>query len=284
MTSARKEQLKQLKAPDQFQVKVMAGMDWAVKNARLLGYIAAPVALVIAGAFVVQFFVNQKKLSRQEALGKIDAVYDKEARKASDARQALMKKVQELEQKAPSKTEAKADALAATKPATPDPKIQAEKTALEAQAKAIKPDHTASSEKYLEYFKQHENDAEGWLAGMNAARIYLEQEKLPEAQKVFEEIALKAKDNKFYQTQSRLALIGVYEDQADYDKALSQVDTLEKSNDADLKPRLLLAKGRLQLLKNAKAEAKTTLSGLVEAHGSSPEAQKARSLLALING
>jgi len=46
---------------------------------------------------------------------------------------------------------------------------------------------------------------------------------------------------------------------------------------------VLLARGRIQMLKNARDEAKQTFSMLIENHGASPEAQKARSMQALLN-
>jgi hypothetical protein len=38
------------------------------------------------------------------------------------------------------------------------------------------------------------------------------------------------------------------------------------------------------MLKNAKAEAKATFNSIIENHAQSPEAQKARSLITLLNG
>ena len=118
---------------------------------------------------------------------------------------------------------------------------------------------------------------------MTAARVLIDQNKAAEAQPILEGILTKSKDNRFYQAQTRLTLIGLLEQSGDYDKALGQVDALDKAVGAELKPLVLLTRGRLQLLKNDKATAKTTLNQLIDSYGTSTEAQKARTMLALLN-
>ena len=86
-----------------------------------------------------------------------------------------------------------------------------------------------------------------------------------------------------FQIQSRMILIGINEDAGNYDAALKDAEYLISMADDELKPKVLLAKGRIQMLKDAKAEAKATLDDLIAKHANSPEAQKARSMLALIN-
>ena len=73
------------------------------------------------------------------------------------------------------------------------------------------------------------------------------------------------------------------EEQEKYDKALQEIDQLAKIADEDLEPRILLVRGRILILKDARAEAKKTLSQLIEKHGATPEAQKARSMQTLLN-
>jgi predicted negative regulator of RcsB-dependent stress response len=275
MTSKHKEHIKSLKGPDQFQVKVMSWLDWGLKNVKLLGFVVAPLIVIAAGWFGYQYFQNKQRDARLEELGKAQIVYEGEQRKANDARQEIMKKVQELDAKAAPDKDGK------TPPA--DPKVQAEKDALTKQAEAIKADHTASTTEFLAFYKKYDGTPEGWMAGMTAARLLLEKEKLQEARPILENVLSKSKDSPFYQTQARLALIGVLEEQGEYDAALTELDQLDKVIDKDLKPKVLLARGRLQLLKNSKDDAKATFNTLIETHGTSPEAQKARSIQALLN-
>lgn len=275
MSSKHKEHVKSLKGPDQFQVQVMSWLDWAAKNVKLLGFVVVPLAVIALGWFGYQYMENQRREGRLVELGKAQITYDTEQRKASDARQEILKKVEALDK------QAKPDKDGKVPPA--DPKVQAEKDALTKQAEAIKADHAQSTTEFLAFYKKYEGTPEGWMAGMTASRLLLEKEKLAEARPILENVLAKSTSSPFYQTQARLALIGVLEEQGEYDAALAQLDQLDKVIDKDLKPKVLLAKGRLQLLKNAKADAKATFSTLIEAHGASPEAQKARSIQALLN-
>ena len=276
MSSAHKEHLKALKGPDQFQATGIKAVKWLTANPRLLAMLIAPVAVVAIAFFGFQTLATQRKSTRLEDLGKISAVYDSEARVASDQRQVISKKIQDIEAKLAPKGDAQTP-VAAT-PAQLD-----EKAALEKQAQAIKADHTASAQQFLNYYKTHDDNAEGWVAGMTAARVFIAQGKPTEAQPILEGVLAKSKSVRFYQVQSRITLVGLLEQSGEYDKALTQVDDLEKAVEADLKPMVLLTRGRLQLLKNDKATAKTTLSNLIDSYGSSAEAQKARTMLALLN-
>ncbi len=275
MSSNYKEHVKSLKGPDQFQVRVMTWLDWAAKNVKLLGFVVVPLALIAGGWFGYQYLQNQRRDARLEELGKAQVVYEGEQRKAGDARLVITKKIEALDAKAKPDKDGKAPAV--------DPKDQAEKDALTKQAEAIKADHAESTTQFLAFYKKYETTPEGWMAGMTAARLLLEKEKLAEARPILENVMVKSTESQFYQTQARLALIGVLEEQGEYDSALTQLDGLDKVIDKDLKPKVLLARGRLQLLKNAKADAKATFTTLIETHGTSPEAQKARSIQALLN-
>ncbi len=276
--SKYKEHVKELKGPDQFQVQVMTWMDWATKNVKLLGFVVAPLAIIAIGWFSYQYASNKARDSRLVELGKAEIVYEGEQRKANDARQVILKKAEALTPPAPAKA-----AGDKSPPPAADPKIAAEKAELSKQAEAIKADHKDSTGEFLAFYKKYENTPEGWMSGMTAARLLLEQDKLTEARPILENVLAKSKDSTFYQTQARLALIGVLEEQGEYDRGLTELDALDKVIDKELKPKVLLARGRLQMLKNAKADAKATFNTLIENHGQSPEAQKARSIEALLN-
>jgi predicted negative regulator of RcsB-dependent stress response len=280
MSSASKEHLKSLKQPDQFQVKAMALMDFLLKNTKVMAGIVAVAALVVGGVYAARVFSNKARDGRLEELGKVQVVYEAEQKKAQTAREAIQKQIEAVE--------AKAKPAAAVKPGEPaappsDPKVQAEIDDLTKKAEAVKADHTESAQKFAEFFKKNDSNAEGWMAGLQAARLDVDLGKPAEAQPLLEQVLDKSKGNQFYQVQARLALISVLEDAGNYDKALAEVDTLDKLVDKEMKPRVLLAKGRIQMLKNQKTEAKATFNSLIEQHGTSPEAQKARSIEALLN-
>jgi predicted negative regulator of RcsB-dependent stress response len=289
MSNNYKEQKKALKQPDQFQAKGIVFLDWLMKNTNKLVIVAVPVVLVFVASAGYKHIQEQRRDKRLEELGKVQVVYEDEQRAAFKQRQEIAKQIEEIDKKinpTPAAAPAPADpAKPAPAPvaASPDPKLVLEKTVLEKKMEDIKADHTKSIGLFAEYFKKHEATPEGWMAGMTNARLLTEQEKVAEAKPVLENVVKLSKESNFYQTQSRLALIGVLEELSDFDGALAQVDALDKTVDADLKPKILLAKGRLQMLKNSNADAKATFNTLIETHGTSPEAQKARSIQSLLN-
>ena len=279
MTSVRKEHIRELKGPDQFQVSFMAAVNWAVKNARQLVYALVPVALVLVGLLGYRYIQAKRKDARLAELSKAELIYESESKKANDLQKPLFKKLQELE--------AKAASSGAKDAASLTPAQQAERDALRKQIEAIKPNHQASTAAFQAFYKANESNAEGWLAGMMTAKAMIDESKFDEALPILATIEAKAKTEPFYQILAGLANAGIAEQQGNFDneiRVLDALDQLTKSGNADLKPQLQLMRGRALLLKGDKANAKSTLSNLIDTHASSPEAQKARSLLTLING
>jgi predicted negative regulator of RcsB-dependent stress response len=288
MSNNYKEQKKALKQPDQFQAKGLVFLDWLVQHTKKVVLVAATVVIVFSLSAAYRYYQNERRDERLEELGKVQVVYEEEQRAAFKQRQDIAKQIEEIDKKLnPAPAAAPADptkpAPAPAAVATPDPKLVLEKTVLEKKMEDIKADHSKSIGLFADYFKKHEGTPEGWMAGMTNARLLTEQEKIADAKPVLENVVKLSKDSNFYQTQSRLALVGVLEELGDFDGALAQVDALDKTVEADLKPKILLAKGRLQMLKNSNADAKATFNTLIETHGTSPEAQKARSIQSLLN-
>lgn len=282
MSSLQKEHAKQLKAPDALQARLAGILAWLLKNSRVGLYALVPVVIAVGSFLGWRYFQTHQRNARIEELGKIQVVYEGEQRKVNDARQAIGKQIEALEAKAAAPAPADPTKPAPAAPAL-DPQVAIQKAMLEKQAEGIKADHTVSRGQYQEYFKKYEGQPEGWLAGMTAARLLIEEEKLTEAQPLIETVLAKSKDLPFYQIQSRFALMGLLEESGDFDKALAETDALEKLVDKEMQPKVLLARGRIQMLKNSKDDAKKTFSSLIENHSASPEAQKARSIQALLN-
>lgn len=269
MSSERKDHFKSLKAPDQFQVQVMSLMDHIVKYRKLLIGIIVPLLLIGIGVYAFNAVKGNQQHARLEELGKAQVTFDGEQRAADDARTVLQTQLEAVE----AKLEQNKDDTAA----------KTEKEKLEKQMAAIEPDHTKSMTEYQEFAKLYPATPEGWLAGMTVAKMLLDKEQVAAARTTLEDVLKQSTDSPFYQTQAGLTLVSVLEEQNDYDGALAQLDALDKNADPELKPRLLLARGRLQMLKNASEDAKKTFATLIENHGASPEAQKARSMQALLN-
>lgn len=285
MTSVNKHQLKELKKPDAIQVKLSQILNWILGNVRYVGFAVVPVAIGAGAFYGFRSFQDGSKNKRLEELGKVQIVYENEQRKASEQRQAINAKIEALE--SPSAVKEPAEGAAPQAAKAKDPKVSEKQATLRQELALVRADHTESVEKYLEFSKKYDSDAEGWLAGMMASQILAETGKGQEARVVLEGLLAKSKDQVFYQTQGRLFLVGLLEDAEDYDRALAELDALDKVLGAlgneDFKPKVLLARGRIQLLKNAKDDAKKTFGTLVEAHAGSPEAQKARAYQTFLN-
>ncbi|MBM4252585.1 MAG: tetratricopeptide repeat protein [Deltaproteobacteria bacterium] len=276
MTSVHKEHIKTLKGPDLFQVKVMAGVDWAVRNVRLIAYVLVPVVAaigVLAGYRVIQ---SKRQDSRIEELGKIQVVYNGESKRAADKQKPILKKIQDIEAK-PGNKAASPESSGLT------PQQEEEIAALRKEAEAIKPDHSSSSTSLMAFYQKYEQYPEGWLAAMMAAHVMIDDSRIGNAATVLEGLVSKVKSNPTYLSLVTVELAGLAEEQGDFDKELSLIGGLEKTADSELRPKLALMKGRALYLKGDKEGAKTTLATLVDGYASSAEAQKARSLLTLIN-
>lgn len=285
MSTVNKQQIKDLKRPDALQVQLSAILNWIVENARFGVYAIVPVVIGMGGFYGFRYFKDQKKNARLEELGKVQVVYEEEQRKASDVRQSINTKIEALEAKATPKGDPATAGDQADK--TKDPKMAQEQEKLRKELAAVRADHSESLGKYIEFGKKYADVPEGWLAGMMAAQILAEEGKTSDARQVLEGILTKSGDQPFYQTQGRLFLVALLEEAAEWDKALAELDSLdkalEKSGESDLKATSLLARGRILLLKDAKEDAKKTLAQLLEKHSGSPEAQKARAYQTLLN-
>ncbi len=257
MSSAQKEHLKALKSPDQFQAKAMSLLEWLIGHSKMLVVVLAPVALGVAGVYAYQSFQDTKRNSRAEELGKIQVVYDEEARKVSDEREVLEKKIA-------------------------DPKFAAEKDALSKQAASLKANHSESGAKFQAYFTKYKDKPEGWAAGLTAAESLVDSGKIDEAVSLVESVFTASKGVSFYQTSAGFLLIGLYEQKGELDKALEKVELLAKDATAEIGIKTKFLKGKILYLKNQKDEAKAIFSELVEKNGQSPEAAKAQAILLLL--
>jgi predicted negative regulator of RcsB-dependent stress response len=288
MVSEKKKFQKSLKAPDQFQIRVVKALDWMNRNIIVLAVPAVVVALGIVGYYVWNLIGENAREARLSELGKIQVVYEEEEKTAETSRDALRKQMEAIDSDIAKKSIAPASAATdALKPATPAaavaPELTAKKDALQKQVDAIKADHTQSLKQYEDFSEKYQATPEGWLAGVSAANILKDQGKIPDAQALLEKVLTNSKDDRFYQVQGRFLLVGLLEEQGNYDAALKEVEVLASLVDEESQPRVMLAKGRLQMLKKANEDARATFSKLIEAHSSSPEAQKARSLQTLLN-
>ena len=267
---------------DHFQAFMVRVLEWLIKNLRYILYGLAPIVGVLVVGLIWQYFAGRQSDQRMDILGKIEVGFNSERQVIDKQKEAFKKQADQLEEAAKKAAGIKAGDAAAVKFEL-DADTKAKKLALEKLATDLKPDHSKSLAAFIDFSKTYPKTVEGWNSALRAAAILSESQKIDEAIPLVQQIADAATKDMFYLTQSRLFLAGLFEEKGDYDKALAEIGAVESTASEDLKPSLLLSKGRLQLLKNAKEEARATFGIIIDKYASSNEAQKARSPKGLLN-
>ncbi len=273
MSSEKSKELN-LKGPDAFQVKVGDFLAGIAQNPKPLFAVIALLLAALAAGYGIRYFIAHKEDARRGELSKIDAVFEEELKNYNKQRETLEKQRDTLKAVQPKPA---ADAKDA-KPAEDSPEIKA----LNQKITDLKPEHTGSADQYKKYFESHKTSAEGWVAGLRYATFAAEQKNLEEAQKVLEEVTRNAKSHPVLQSQGLMMLISIQTDRGELDKALESSDALLKAVGDDMKPRALLTKAQIQFLKKDYANTRTTATEVMTKHENSPEADRARSLVALL--
>lgn len=272
--TGHKQVEKSLKRPDSFQDHVLKGIQFLTANKNRLMMFASPVIAVAIVGYGISSWMNHKTELRRAELAKILSIQTEEQNNVGKRREEIQKEVDAIRatQKVDSKGK-KAD-------------LSAEQllkvTELEKKMTDLKPDTTKSTEAFKKFYDANKDKAEGWMAGLAWAGRQLQDNKNAEARPIVEAIAKASTSNKFYQLSARFMLIGILEEVGEYDAAIKECDTLAAIATDDAKPAVLLAKGRLQYFKKSLPEARTVLNELIEKHGSSPEATKARGIMAMM--
>lgn len=266
---SKKKDALNLKGPDAFQVRAADSVEYLKANSKLV--IGLVSALAISAVSVIAFdYISESQLvGRQVALSAVDQSYAKEAKSFDDKKSELEKELDDLKLKNKEKKTAKLEAS-----------IAAQQKKLDALSK---PNHDASAEGYRGVYENHQDSAQGMVAGIQYAAILAEKNKLSEAKAVLSKISSSSKKYPVLKAQSGLLLLSILEDLGELDQALAHVDSLANTVGKDLKPRVLLSKGRILYLKKDLAGASKVFDELIASYDNSQEAEKARSLKALLN-
>jgi predicted negative regulator of RcsB-dependent stress response len=134
------------------------------------------------------------------------------------------------------------------------------------------------AESLKEYFLKHSSHPEGWVAGLKAVAIFTEHKELAPAREILEGILAKSRKFNFHQIHGSLLLINVLEELGEVDAALKRVDDFLKIAPQDLRPRIMLTKGRMLLSQGKAEEADVVLNSVINDFGNTTEASKARLL------
>jgi len=273
MTS-HKQLEQELKRPDSFQDYGVRALEYIVAHKGKLALMMAPLLVVVVVGYGIYGWQQNQSVHRRSELAKILTMESAEQTSVGKQNEAIQKEIDTLR------------AGTANTDKTKKPELSAETllkiSELEKKLADAKPDHSASSAAFKKFYDDHPKDPEGWMAGIAWASQQLKTGKISEVRPVIEDISKASSSHKFYQIQSRFMLASILEDLGEYDAALKEADVLSGLVENEAKPMALLLKGQLLYFKKDHSAAKTVLSELVEKHGSTREAQMARSLLAEI--
>jgi predicted negative regulator of RcsB-dependent stress response len=269
--TGHKELEQSLKRPDTFQDSLLKALDFLTKNKSKVAMYLTPVLVVGALGYGFYSWRNHKAAARRAELAKISSIETDELMSVGKRRDEIQKQIDALRASKSGSDPKKSDLA---------PETLAKITLLESQMSDVKPDSQKSSAAYKAFYENNKDNTEGWMAGLSFAAKLLQDDKAADARPVVEAIAKASGSHKFYQLTARFMLIGILEDAGDFDTAVKECDALTAIASDDAKPAVLLAKGRILYFKKSFADARVSLNELVEKHGSSPEASKARGLLA----
>jgi predicted negative regulator of RcsB-dependent stress response len=268
--SKKKKDLK-LKAPDALQVRTASLVSSMRQHPQLLVGILVGLLVIIGAGIGINVLMEQQHEELRQNLADIDQQYESEQETVAEQRSELEEQLDDLKlQEKKAKGEEKEQ-------------LSQDIAELEAQLDQLKPDHTASKQEFRNFFDQHPAEPEGWIAGIRYASMAIEERELAEAREVLTKIADQSGDYLIVQVQSRLLLVSVLEDLGEFDEALQHVAALDKNVNDELKPTVLLAKGRLHVFKEEYDQARQAFDQLIQDHGSAREAQQAKNLKALLH-
>ena len=262
-----------LKGPDSLQKNLSNSIDSLASNRKRMLMMLSPLVVVALAGYGVYAWSQHNVKARRAGLAKILAVRGQEDKDLSKRREDMQKQITELRN---TKTEKDG------KKAALSPEALTKVTNLEKEMADLKPDYTKSHAEFKKFYDSNLDAAEGWMAGLSWAGKELRDGRSDEARKVVEHVAKSSTSNKFYQMNSRFMLIGLLEEAGDFDGALKECELLSKIATDETQATVLLTKARLLYFKKSFDQAKVSLNELLTKHASTPEATKARGLLALM--
>ena len=269
--TGHKQLEKSLKRPDSFQDHILNAIQFITNNRRMVVMMISPIIVIAAIGYSIFSYRNHKAASRRAELATLFAMQTTEQNSVGKQRETIQKDIDTLRSTKQGadgkKTELSGEALAKV-------------ALLEKQMSDLKPDTSASTAAFKKFYDSNTTTTEGWTAGLIWASRQLQDNKTADARPVIEAIVKNSTSNILFQRTSRFMLVGIMEDAGEFDAAIKECDVLNGLATDEVKPSILLTKGRLQYFKKAYPEARTVLSEIVEKFASSPEATKARSLMA----
>lgn len=292
---SRKEFVKQMKGPDEYQKVATRVLNWINENTMVIWASVIPVVLIVVGLIIWQWYAEQQRVKLVNSLGDVSTTYYAENEVIQKEQTKLREKIVDIDQqiaeiekpevdpKAKDKKEPKTKKLSSAEKKKVDD-LKKQKVALNDQIASLKADHSGSLKEFTAFYEKHSETPQGWVANMQAVAIHIEQKNFDEARKLLGELLAKSKTSTFYQTHGRLVYINLLKDSGEYDKALSESEQLEKVANEQLKPVALLTKAQVLTLKGDKEEALKVLDVIQQDHANTPEADQAKNFRLIVKG
>ncbi|MBP9707816.1 MAG: hypothetical protein KBD78_09230 [Oligoflexales bacterium] len=276
---------KEVRSPDVVQLELIHVLDWMLRYKVYLISLLFVIIAGVGGFFAYGEWQSSKELKLAEEVAKIDAIQQKEIESADKLKEPLRLQLEIIEKQLTSEPDNDLAKATNKKPLTDAEKnsLEAKSKDLEQQIEKIKPDYSASLAAYTKFFNLHEKEKAGWLSGFKAMAILLEQDKKTEAKELLNRINALSLGSSFYQTQGRLNLIGILEDESKFKEALLEIDSLIKTAPKELQPYVLMVKARIEYSMNDFKAVEASIQKILSEHPESQEARQAKSLRVLIN-
>lgn len=275
-----KQKKPDLSRTDAFQRAFLQLSHWVKHNARQITIVVAPLVVVVVAVIVGQVYLKGQKNKRLAALAAINRVYADEQQAVAERRSTLQEKIKELESgKKPERSTAELESGRELE--SGDQPV--DKGELETQLKAIRADHSRSSEQYREFFAAHQTSPEGWSAAMSAIGIAIASKQYDTAQELLTTLLQHSTKNDFYQVQARLLYIKLLEEQGNLAQALTETEQIYHLAPQDFKPEALLIKARLLLAQQQNSAARAVCEEIIQDFADSHAAVKARAIKVLLN-
>ena len=174
---------KQLTGSDIFQRTLMQFGDWCQRNLTRIAVVVVPTVLLVIIVLGMQMYMGKQKSRRMDKLAGIDALLQQEQIKQSTQLADLQTRIATL-----TKSDKGTD-----------------KKSAETLRKQLEDLETAQDKKayslYHDFFQAHQQDAEGWAAGMNAVGLAIQAKRYDDAKAILAKILLHSTDQQFHQTQ-----------------------------------------------------------------------------------
>lgn len=134
------------------------------------------------------------------------------------------------------------------------------------------PDYSSVAKKYADFATTHVADPMGWDSALRAAKMYMDVNNIDEARKLLEPLVSRTLKHNLVQIKVRRALAGIYAEKNEFDKAIGELDFIEKLPDNPFIGDVKLFKAQVYFLAGRKDDAAKLMRELATSDSSTTDA------------